>query len=246
MEDPAVKDSETTINLTHIEEVRSHTIFAVMDCFGPDYAQDFKLGALQILKELPNLKSINDILTCQQSMSKIQDFLQIEDDEVKQAAFQFLSNLLDRFYPNKEEEEGLARSLFVDKSTDASNDSENYVLGEHFIEFLSLVVTEVVPFVLRLDQQQSLQTFSTQFNTAQKRLGPMRLQALQFLETVQSKLGVRMRMYLKDADIYNLLTEYFEAFPFNDIALQRVFNIYAAALNSRYPPLNKAKELRMQ
>lgn len=72
-----------------------------------------------------------------------------------------MCNLLVRFFPNKEEDEGLARSLFVDKSTDAANDSDAYVLADEFVEFLSLVVTEVVPFVLRLDQQESQQTLNT-------------------------------------------------------------------------------------
>lgn len=55
-----------------------------------------------------------------------------------------------------------------------------------------------------------------------------------------------MRMHLKEADIYNLLTSYFEAFPFNDMALQRVFTIYAYALDSNYVPTDKTKETRIQ
>lgn len=150
-----------------------------------------------------------------------------------------------RFFPNKEEEEGLARSLFADKSTDGANESDNYVLGDEFVEFLSLVVTEVVPFVLRLDQQES-QMFETQFKAPQKRLGLVRLQALEFLESVQTKLGARMRIHLKEADLYNILTDYFETFPFNDIALQRVFSIYAMALDSRYAPNDKTKNARIK
>lgn len=43
-----------------------------------------------------------------------------------------------------------------------------------------------------------------------------------------------MRIQLKEADIYSILTDYFETFPFNDFAQQKVFTILAMALNGRY------------
>lgn len=58
----------------------------------------------------------------------------------------------------------------------------------------------------------------------------------------QSKLGVRMRIHLKEADVYNILIDYFEAFPFNDIALQKVFLILAAALDPRFVRMPREKE----
>lgn len=79
----------------------------------------------------------------------------------------------------------------------------------------------------------------TQFNTTQKRLGVVRLHALEFLESVQSKLGARMRIHLKEADIYNTLTDYFEAFPYNDLALSRVYNIIATSLDCRFVRLSR-------
>jgi hypothetical protein len=53
---------------------------------------------------------------------------------------------------------------------------------------------------------------------------------------VQSKLGAKMRIHLKEADIYNILTDYFEAFPFNDIGLSKIYNIIATSLDSKFVP----------
>ena len=66
-------------------------------------------------------------------------------------------------------------------------------------EFLSLVATEVVPFVFRLDtslngdEGEESTTVTTQYRQQQKRLGFVRLYALEFLDIVQTKLGARMR-----------------------------------------------------
>lgn len=62
------------------------------------------------------------------------------------------------------------------------------------------------------------------------------MHALEFLESVQSKLGAKMRIHLKEADIYNILTDYFEAFPFNDIGLSKIYNIIATSLDSKFVP----------
>ena len=93
------------------------------------------------------------------------------------------------------------------------------MISNEFFEFLTVVVTEVMPFILRLDQQDSTE-YKTQYGGSHKRIGVLRLRALEFLEFAQSKLGARIRIHYKEADIYSVLLDYFEAFPFNDLALQ--------------------------
>jgi hypothetical protein len=41
------------------------------------------------------------------------------------------------------------------------------------------------------------------------------------------------------------LTDYFEAFPFNDFALQKVFTILATALNGRYKKPRPEMEIKV-
>lgn len=70
----------------------------------------------------------------------------------------------------------------------------------------------------------------------------MRLRALEFLELAQRKVGARLRVHLIEADVYSILLDYFEAFPFNDVALQRVFAILATALDCRWQKVVGEKE----
>lgn len=137
------------------EAIRATTVFAIIERLGPDHSLEHKLGALSILKELPNQKAINDLLTSPQSMQKVQDFLQTEDPDVKSSTFQFLSFLLTRFFPIKAKSEEKPKNFFATESRlseDSATETEQYKISDQFFEFLTLVVMEVIPFVLRLDQ----------------------------------------------------------------------------------------------
>lgn len=101
-----IDDENSTLSHAKVSDeeaqaIRATTVFAIIERLGPDHSLEHKLGALSIIKELPNQKDINDLLTSPQSMKKIQDFLQTEDSDVKSSTFQFLCLLLTRFFPIK-------------------------------------------------------------------------------------------------------------------------------------------------
>jgi hypothetical protein len=71
-----------------------------MERLGSEYSLEHKLGAYDLLKELPDDPEILQVLSSPSSMSKMQDLLQTEDEEVKSGAFRFLTNLIERHFTN--------------------------------------------------------------------------------------------------------------------------------------------------
>ena len=99
-------------------------------------------------------------------------------------------------------------------------------------------MTEVISFDLRLIQQDergSELTFDTVLGarTSASRLGLTKLAALELLDKLHKCYGVRMLEAFKEADLYSTLLEYFEAFPYNDIALKLITNIIAYTLDAK-------------
>ena len=63
------------------------------------------------------------------------------------------------------------------------------------------------------------------------RLGMAKLTALELLNKLLKCYGVKMLEIYKEADLYSTLLNYYEVFPYNDIALKLVTNIIARSIN---------------
>jgi hypothetical protein len=65
LNDQNCKLAQAKVTVEEAEAIRSNTVIAIIDRLGPDHSLEHKLGALSILKELPNQKALNDLLTSQ-------------------------------------------------------------------------------------------------------------------------------------------------------------------------------------
>ena len=68
---------------------------------------------------------------------------------------------------------------------------------------------------------------------AAPKLGMTKLSALELLNKLNKCYGIRMLETFKEADLFATLLEYYEVFPYNDIALKIITNIVAYALDSK-------------
>ena len=66
---------------------------------------------------------------------------------------------------------------------------------------------------------------------AAPKLGMTKLSALELLEKLHKCYGIRMLEAFREADLYSTLLEYYEVFPYNDIALKLISNIFAHTLD---------------
>ena len=110
-----LNSSQTTrVQDEEADEIRANVVFSIIEKLGPDFGFEYKLGALSILRELPNKKVLNDLMTSSRSMQTIQDFLQTEDEDVKSSTFQFLIMLLNRFFPEREAKDEIrGRNMYL-------------------------------------------------------------------------------------------------------------------------------------
>jgi hypothetical protein len=53
-------------------------------------------------------------MTSGRAMAKIQDYLQTEDEEVKSSTFSFLTTLLNRFFPEKEDKDEIRGHMWFE------------------------------------------------------------------------------------------------------------------------------------
>ena len=60
-----------------------------------------------------------------------------------------------------------------------------------------------------------------------------KLSALELLDKVHKCYSVRMLEAFREADLYSTLLEYYEVFPYNDIALKLISNIFAHTLDHK-------------
>ena len=60
-----------------------------------------------------------------------------------------------------------------------------------------------------------------------------KLTALELLNKLLKCYGVKMLEIYKEADLYSTLLNYYEVFPYNDIALKLVTNILARSINQQ-------------
>ena len=70
-EDPNASPKLTSIREEDAQEIRASIIFSIMERLGPDYTLEHKLGALNLLKEMPNTQSLTELMTSPQSMKQI-------------------------------------------------------------------------------------------------------------------------------------------------------------------------------
>lgn len=99
-----------------------------------------------------------------------------------------------------------------------------------------IIVNEVVSFDLRLieAEQRGELTFDKIIGnryTPRPRVGMAKLTALELLNKLLKCYGIKMLETFKEADLYSTLLNYYEVFPFNDIALKLVTNIFARSIN---------------
>ena len=64
-------------------------------------------------------------------------------------------------------------------------------------------------------------------------MGMTKLSALELLDKVHKCYSVRMLEAFREADLYSTLLEYYEVFPYNDIALKLISNIFAHTLDHK-------------
>ena len=60
-----------------------------------------------------------------------------------------------------------------------------------------------------------------------------KLSALELLDKLHKCYGIRMLEAFREADLYSTLLEYYEVFPYNDIALKLITNIFAHTLDHK-------------
>ena len=101
-----------------------------------------------------------------------------------------------------------------------------------------MIVNEVVSFDLRLISTEPRANLSFEQvignRTAPRpRLGMAKLTALELLNKLLKCYGVKMLEIYKEADLYSTLLNYYEVFPYNDIALKLVTNIIARSINQQ-------------
>ena len=70
-------------------------------------------------------------------------------------------------------------------------------------------------------------------NSPPPRLGMTKLSALELLDKLHKCYGIRMLEAFKEADLYSTLLEYYEVFPYNDIALKLITSIFAHTLDHK-------------
>ena len=113
-----------------------------------------------------------------------------------------------------------------------------------------MIVSEVVSFDLRLIQteQRGELTFDRVIGSRQAprpRLGMAKLTALELLNKLLKCYGVKMLETFKEADLYSTLLNYYEVFPYNDIALKLVTNIFARSINHQAAKLAEQQEAKV-
>ena len=80
------------------QEIRSCTVFAIIERIGTGFSFDQQKSALNCLFELPDDPQILSIMTRPSSLEQIKSFLQIDDENVKTNCFKLLHNLLCRTF----------------------------------------------------------------------------------------------------------------------------------------------------
>ena len=60
-----------------------------------------------------------------------------------------------------------------------------------------------------------------------------KLYALELLDKLHKCYGIRILEAFREADLYSTLLEYYEVFPYNDIALKLITNIFAHTLDHK-------------
>ena len=70
------------------------------------------------------------------------------------------------------------------------------------------------------------ETWTSQSGTKIKKLGVRRLRAIEFVELMVNKYGTKIRTVLADADIFNIILEWFTEYPQHDIMLQKLTSIF--------------------
>ena len=80
------------------QEIRSCTVFSIIERIGTGYSFDQQKSALNCLFELPDDPQILSIMTRPSSLERIKSFLQIDDEGVKTNCFKLLHNLLCRTF----------------------------------------------------------------------------------------------------------------------------------------------------
>lgn len=105
-----------------------------------------------MLKELPNLRAFNNILTHKQSIDQISAFLTFKDPEIKSACFQFMIGLLTKLFRESQPEQEPGIGLFISDVMKANINSdyedEDYEVSKDFYECLRKIVVEVLPGAL--------------------------------------------------------------------------------------------------
>ena len=66
-----------------------------------------------------------------------------------------------------------------------------------------------------------------------KRLGLMRLAALELLDKLQLCYGLRILEVFKEVDLFTSLLKMYALYPYNDIALRHVTSIFMYALDPK-------------
>ena len=80
------------------QEIRSCTVFSIIERIGTGFSFDQQKSALNCLFELPDDPQILSIMTRPSSLEQIKSFLQIDDENVKTNCFKLLHNLLCRTF----------------------------------------------------------------------------------------------------------------------------------------------------
>ena len=93
--------SQLTVTETSAQEIRSCTVFSIIERLGPDHSIDQQLSALSCLLELPREGPILTVMTTPASLDLIKTFIQSEDAAVKANCFKYLHNLLSRTFDKR-------------------------------------------------------------------------------------------------------------------------------------------------
>ena len=188
-------------------------------------------------------------MTRPSSLESIKSFLKIDDDEVKTNCFKLLQHILSRTFDSPQNNDWQSVSSGFSLSKEATKHDEQELVefkksvkAEMFV-FMREVVQLVLAFEFQTmpempdvasgDRDMSITAVVGQNRKtgSPKKLGMMRLGALELIDKLNSCYGLPMLEVFKEADLFTSLLKLYALHPYNDIAHRYVTNVITFALD---------------